>query len=79
MQLWGKARRMMDEMIFKKAAIDALSTPHGILYPIRTIKSLPSVQSEIIRCKDCVNHCYHEGIPYCMAIDYGYGWKDDDF
>lgn len=37
---------MMDEMIFKKAAIDALSTPHGILYPIRTIKSLPSAQPE---------------------------------
>ena len=30
----------------KQAAIDALSTPRGILYPIRTIESLPSAQPE---------------------------------
>lgn len=36
--------------------------------------------AEIIRCKDCVHHHYEKsGIPYCDRIDYGYGWKDDDF
>ena len=37
-------------------------------------------QPEIIRCKDCKHHHYErKGIPYCDNIDYGYGWKDDDF
>lgn len=36
--------------------------------------------SEIIRCRDCKNHHYdNDGIPYCSAIDYGYGWEDDDY
>ena len=34
---------------------------------------------EIIHCKDCIFHNYKDGIPYCENIDYGYGWKDDDF
>ena len=33
-------------LISRQAAIEALSTPHGILYPIRTIESLPSAQPE---------------------------------
>lgn len=36
----------MSDLIDRQAAIDALSTPHGILYPIRTVEELPSVQSE---------------------------------
>ena len=37
-------------------------------------------QPEIIRCKDCKHHHYDsKDIPYCDRIDYGYGWKDDDF
>lgn len=35
---------MMNNLISRRVAIDALSTPHGILYPIRTIESLPSAQ-----------------------------------
>lgn len=35
---------------------------------------------EIIRCKDCKHHFYdNDGIPYCDNIDYGYGWKDEDY
>lgn len=34
---------------------------------------------QVIRCKDCKNHCYVDKIPYCNLIDYGYGWEDDDF
>ena len=33
-------------LIERQAAIDALSTPHGILYPIRTVEELPSVQQK---------------------------------
>lgn len=39
----------MDDLISRQAAIDALGTPHGILYPIRTIEELPSAQPEPIR------------------------------
>lgn len=41
------------DCISRAAAIEALSTPHGILYPIRTIEELPAAQPEIIRCGDC--------------------------
>ena len=36
--------------------------------------------SEIVRCKDCIHHHIdNDGCQYCDRIDYGYGWKDDDF
>lgn len=35
---------MNDDTISRQAAIDALSTPHGILYPIRTLEALPSAE-----------------------------------
>lgn len=44
----------MSDLISRQAAIDALSTPHGILYPIRTVEELPAVQPEITRCCKCV-------------------------
>lgn len=35
---------------------------------------------ELIRCKDCkYHHRDSKGIPYCANIDYGYGWKDEDY
>ncbi len=34
------------DTISRQVAIDALSTPHGILYPIRTIEALPPAQPE---------------------------------
>lgn len=76
----------MDDLISRHAAIDALSTPHGILYPIRTVEELPPVQPEIIRCKDCkyfeYDHPYIiQGIPVlghevCNA--WGGGCKTDE-
>ena len=56
----------MDDSIYRQAAIDALGTPHGILYPIRTIEELPSAPPEIVRCRDCKHfnsyfvECDHE-------------------
>ena len=42
--------------------------------------ALPSAQPEIIHCRDCKWHRFDkDNIPYCYNIDYGYGWKDDDF
>lgn len=37
-------------------------------------------ERKLVTCKDCVHHHYDShNIPYCDNIDYGYGWKDDDF
>lgn len=34
------------DYISRQMVIDALSTPHGILYPIRTVEELPSAQPD---------------------------------
>lgn len=34
----------------------------------------------VVRCRECIHHHYEStDIPYCDRIDYGYGWKDNDF
>lgn len=38
----------MNDLISRQAAINELSTPRGILYPIRTIESMPSAQPQDI-------------------------------
>lgn len=45
------------------------------------IESVPTVDAvPVVRCRDCKHHHYSEcEIPYCGMIDYGYGWKDEDF
>lgn len=48
-----RTQMSVPDCISRQAAIEALGTPRGILYPIRTIEELPSAQPEIIRCKDC--------------------------
>ena len=54
----------MDDLIYRQVAVDALSTPHGIMYPIRAIESLPSVDAvQVVRCRDC-KHFAGEGM-YC--------------
>lgn len=53
--------------------------PDGFCVDVEDIQALPSVQSEIIRCKDCKHHHYDGDAPYCDRITYGYGWKDDDY
>lgn len=47
----------------------------------KVLREQPTVeQPEIIRCRECKWHRFDkDNIPYCYNIDYGYGWKDDDF
>ena len=78
----------MKDLISRQAAIDGVvKSCFGVASiviaeakAIQYIKRLPSVQPEIVRCKECKHHHYDsEDIPYCDRINYGYGWKDEDF
>lgn len=42
----AERREEMSDYIDRQEAIDALSTPRGILYPIRTVEELPSAQPQ---------------------------------
>lgn len=47
---------------------------------MRDALELLKEEPEIVRCKDCKHYHYDKDqIPYCDDIDYGYGWRDDDF
>lgn len=86
---------MKDDLIRRQAAIEALgerplvwsesdnySLGERNQYDMDklAIETAPAIDAvPVVRCKDCVNHRYEDGVPYCMAIDYGYGWKDNDF
>jgi hypothetical protein len=91
----------MNDLISRQAAIDALKRDEeydedipnradGVRDAIITIMGLPSVQPEIIRCKDCVlratDECpmYHvewvsyEDDGYTEIDDKVYDWTEDD-
>ena len=55
----------MSDPIDRQAAIDALSTPHGILYPIRTIENMPSVQPE--RKKDAIQKFHDYQVEWLLS------------
>ena len=72
----------MNDLISRQAAIDALCTPHGILYPIRTIEQLPSAQTErkkgswikkrgsgLYYCSVCGASSLHNEWPYCERCE----------
>ena len=78
----------LNDTISRQAAIDALdeieaevADGYGYQYAKwrEYFVEMPSAHPEIIRCKDCKYHHYEGDIPYCANIDYGYGWKDNDF
>ena len=46
-------RQTCEDAVSRQAAIDALGTPHGILYPIRTVEELPAVQPSVSDCWGC--------------------------
>ena len=74
----------MFDLISRNQAIEAIKNiPDGNwarkVY-VNEIKSLPSMEHEIIHCKDCVHHfLYKDKIPCCSIKDYGYGWEDNDY
>ena len=68
---------MNDDLISKRSAHERLIIAKTLLETV--LQDMPTAEPEIIRCKDCIFHNYKDGIPYCENIDYGYGWKDDDF
>lgn len=57
----------MDDLISRQVAIDALSTPHGILYPIRTVEELPSAQPKRKRGK--WNTYYHGDVEFSHSCN----------
>ena len=59
----------MKEWICREMSTSTSDNENGVLM----------MEIELIRCKDCKHHCYVNKIPYCNLIDYGYGWKDNDF
>ena len=62
---------------YEQSVIEAVNV---ILDTERRERGEAEVQAEIVRCKDCKHHHYDsKDIPYCDRIDYGYGWKNDDF
>ena len=74
----------MDELINKQAVIDAIyNTAKIFIYcdsdkVIKTIKELPPVQLEIIRCKEC--KWYNDRERTCNDLmGFGRYWKPDDF
>ena len=84
----------MSDLISRQAAIDALGekpmvwigSDYGLGarnqydVDVLALETVPSAQPEIIHCRECKWHRFDkDNIPYCYNIDYGYGWKDDDF
>ena len=81
----------MSDLIKRQAAINELvrwgkvpgysrGERNVIACVISMLDTLPSEQSEIIRCKDCKHHHRdNSGAYYCGRKDYGYGWGLNDF
>ena len=65
---------MMDDYISRQAAIEAINRAVTKEAARRSVEGLPSVQPEIIRCKDCRwwDKRSDYGIGYCMAAKHGY-------
>jgi hypothetical protein len=61
--------------------VDGINATTVLKQTISDINNMPTIpQPEIIRCRECKWHRFDkDNIPYCYNIDYGYGWKDDDF
>ena len=45
--------------------------------PLSAVEDAPTI--EIIRCGECKHWHEKDGLTYCDRIDYGYGYKSDDF
>ena len=67
-----------DDTISRRAAIDALDCINGVE---EVLRSLPSAQPEIIRCKDCKNYLHDEeyGFDWCNRMSGVFRAKPDGF
>ena len=45
--------------------------------PFEALGSAPSI--DIVRCRECKHWHKKDDLTYCDRIDYGYGYKADDF
>lgn len=52
-----------EDTISRQAALNALCTPYGILYPIRTIEELPSAHPEPCKDDKGCSSCMYSGRP----------------
>lgn len=78
-QLFCQSVLIEDALKLLKEQQETISSFQGT---IRKLNAALEEQAEIVRCKDCIYHHYTNDsahIPYCELIDYGYGWKDDEF
>ena len=76
----GKTADELYKNIKKGATFPQRQWFDGMAHAQSILENLPSAQSEIIHCRECKWHRFDkDNIPYCYNIDYGYGWKDDDF
>lgn len=81
-----EAPELCEDAVSRQQAIDALESIGSLdteadkKYARSVFEALPSAQPEVIHCRECRHHHYEsKDIPYCDRIDYGYGWKDNDF
>jgi len=66
--------QMMDDIRRASIIMNGMDLCEG------AVRNQPSAQPEVIHCRECRHHHYEsKDIPYCDRIDYGYGWKDNDF
>ena len=77
LNLQPTCNQLATDTISRQAAIDALGTPHGILYPIRTIEELPSAQPEQ-RWIPCKTALPKEDGQYIVTVKYEHvdGYED---
>lgn len=83
---------MDSDLISRQAAIDALGEEPEVWvgdeyaqglyqqwhYDVNALKTLPSAQPEIVRCRDCRFHENEQpGMVYCPAVVGG--WVEDDW
>ena len=84
------AHGMQDDLISKKAAIDAMAELQGrastkaelkgISKAWKRIKELQPIQPEIVRCKDCEHGVLDDGFPHqYFCIFKGDEWNNADY
>lgn len=73
------ADKMRKDVLDLPNCYNGNSDTYDKAYIIDLIDEQPTVEPQIIRCKACKHHHYQNDIPYCDRIDYGYGWKDEDY